>query len=73
MVDIGRKMYEKNGIEIIADNDGLLWLNGKHIEEGLGHKNDDNDNKITIKYHSDHRKRRYKLVTEPKNNGIEFL
>ena len=73
MVDIGRKMYEKNGIEIIADNDGLLWLNGKHIEEGLGHKNDDNDNKITIKYHSDHRKCRYKLVTEPKNNGIEFL
>ena len=45
MVDIGRKMYEKNGIEIKVDNDGLLWLNEKHIEEGLGHKNDNNHKK----------------------------
>ena len=39
MVDISRKTYGKNGIETIADNDGILWLNEKHIEKGLDHKN----------------------------------
>ena len=63
MVDISRKMYKRKSIEIIIDNDGILWLNKKHIEDRL-------DNKylqeITIKYHSDHRKHGYKLVEEPK-------
>ena len=31
-------MYERNGIEAIVDNDGILRLNENHIEEGLGHK-----------------------------------
>ena len=31
-------MYERNGIETIADNDGIMWLNEKHLEEGLDHK-----------------------------------
>ena len=30
-------MYERNGIETIVDNVGILWLNEKHIEDGLGH------------------------------------
>ena len=38
MVDINRKTYERNGIETIVDNDGVLSLNKKHIEEGLDHK-----------------------------------
>ena len=62
MVDISRKTYERNGIETIVDNDGILWLNEKHIEERLGHKN---LQEITTKY-SDHRKHRYELVEEPK-------
>ena len=33
MVDISRKTYERNDIETIVDNDGILWLNEKHIEE----------------------------------------
>ena len=33
MVDISREMYERNGIETIVDNDGILWLNKKYIEE----------------------------------------
>ena len=37
MVDISRKKYEKNGIETIVDNSGILWLNEKLIE-GLDHK-----------------------------------
>ena len=62
-VDISRKTYEWNDIETKVDNDGILWLNEKHIEEGLGHKNLE---EITTKYHLDHRKHRYELVTKPK-------
>ena len=29
----------KEMVERIVDNDGILWLNEKHIEEGLNHKN----------------------------------
>ena len=39
MADISRKTHERNGIETIVDNDGILWLNENHIDEGLGHKN----------------------------------
>ena len=34
LIDISRKTYEKNGIETIVDNYGILWLNEKHIEKG---------------------------------------
>ena len=27
-----------NGIETILGNDGILWLNGKHIKDGLDQK-----------------------------------
>ena len=27
MVNIGRKVFEGNGMETIVDNDGILWLN----------------------------------------------
>ena len=29
----------KETVERIVENDGILWLNEKHIEEGLNHKN----------------------------------
>ena len=38
MVDINKK-HENNDIEVIVDGIGMLWLNEKHIEEKLGHKN----------------------------------
>ena len=63
MVDISRKTYERNGIETIVDNDRILWLNGKHIQEGLDHKN---LREVTTKYNSNHRKHRYELLEEPK-------
>lgn len=53
-----------------VDNEAILWLNGKPIEEKLHHK-------IlwqrATKYHSDYVKHRYDLVKEQKNNPIEFL
>ena len=63
MVNISRKTYERNGIETIVDNDGILLLNERYIEKGLDHKN---LQEITIKYHSEHRKHRYEPVEEPK-------
>ena len=39
MVKISRKTYERNDIKTIVDNDEILWLNEKHIEEGLDHQN----------------------------------
>ena len=39
MVDIGKKTFENNGIEVIVDGIGTLSLNQKHIKEKLCHKN----------------------------------
>ena len=39
MIDISRKTYERNGIGIVVDNDGILRLNEKHIDDGLDHNN----------------------------------
>ena len=39
MVDIGKEIYENNGIEGIVDGIDTLRLNEKHTEEKLGHKN----------------------------------
>ena len=55
---MSRETYERNGVETIVDNDGIFWLNEKHIEEGLDHKY---LREITIKCHSGHRKDRYEL------------
>ena len=37
MVDISRKSYERNDIKIV-DDDGILWLNEKHVGERLDHR-----------------------------------
>ena len=69
-MDISKRTYERNDIETIVDNNGILWLNEKHTEEGVDHKQ---LREITIKYHSNHRKHRYELAEEPhKNNAIQF-
>ena len=38
MVDISRRTYERIGIEIVVDNDAILWLNEKPVVGGLDHK-----------------------------------
>ena len=40
-----------------------MWLNEKHIKEGLDQKSLE---EITIKYHSDHRKHKYEIIDETK-------
>ena len=39
MVNIDEGTFENNSIESIMDSIGTLWLNEKHIEEKLGHRN----------------------------------
>ena len=63
MVGIIRMTYERNYVETMVDSDGILWLNEKHIEEGLDYKN---LQMVTVKYLSDPRKQRYELENEPK-------
>ena len=29
--------YERNGVETIADNDRILWLNEEHVQKELDH------------------------------------
>ena len=54
IVDISRKTYETNGIETMVDNAGILWLNEKHLEVGLDHKQLKGIEQLNN--HSDHRK-----------------
>ena len=62
MVNITKEMYKSNGIEIITDNLNTLWLNEKHVEQQLEHKN---LREATNKYNKEYRKRKYELIDEP--------
>ena len=68
MVNINREMYQWNGIETLVDSNGILWSIEKQIKERL-------DKKLqvaTVKYIAGHKKHRYELADEPKNNPTEF-
>ena len=39
IVNITKEMYENNGIEVITYNLNTLWLNQRHVQKQLGHKN----------------------------------
>ena len=62
MFNITKETLENNGIEVIVDSVNTLWLNEKHIEEQLGHKN---LQVITNKYNKIYAKSRYELVDKP--------
>ena len=71
MVDITKETLENNDIEVIIDGVNTLWLNEKHIEEQLSHKNLP---AITIKYDKIYKKYRYELVDDPiKQPNRRFL
>ena len=57
------KTMTQNYIQVTVDAIGTLWLNEKHIEEKLGHKNLP---VITNKYDPVYKKHRYELVDKPK-------
>ena len=58
MINITKKTFENNDIEVIIDGVNTLRLNEKHTEEQLGHKNLPG---ITKKYDKIYKKHRYEL------------
>ena len=62
MVNITKETHENNDIEVIIDRFDNLWLNEKHIEQQLGHKNLP---AVTSKHDQIYRKCRHELIDEP--------
>ena len=58
MVNINKNTYENNDIVAMVDSIGIFWLNEKHIEEKLSHKNLP---AITNKYNQKYKKCRYDM------------
>ena len=71
MVNITKEMYENNGIEVITDNLNTLWLNKRHVQKQLGHKNLP---AVTNKYDEEYKKRRYELIDDSiKQSNRRFI
>ena len=71
MVNFTKEVFENNDIEVIVDSTDTLWLNERHIEKKLSHKNLP---AITNKYDEIYKKHRYELVDEPiKQPNRRFL
>ena len=58
MVNITKKTYEKNEIEVITDKFGKLWVNERHVQKQLGLKN---LSALTNKYVKKYKKQRSEL------------
>ena len=58
MVNITKKTYENNGIEVITDKFGKLWVNERHVQKQLGLKN---LSALTNKYVKKYKKQRSEL------------
>ena len=62
VVNIIKETYENNGIEVIINKFGELWLNKPHVQQQLGHKNLPAH---TNKYDEEYKKCRYELIDDP--------
>ena len=69
MVNITKETYENNDIEVITDKCGELWLNERHVQQQLGHKNLQT---VTSKYDKEYKKSISEL-NESKINHVEDL
>ena len=58
MVNITKKTYENNEIEVITDKFGKLWVNERHVQKQLGLKN---LSALTNKYVKKYKKQRSEL------------
>ena len=70
MVNITKETYENNEIEVITDEFGKLWLNERHVQEQLGHKNLP---ALTNKYDEKYKKCRYELNESTKQPHRRFI
>ena len=58
MVNITKETYENDSIEVITDEFGKLWVNERHVQGQLGHKNLP---ALTNKYDKKYKKHRSEL------------
>ena len=70
MVNITKETYEANGIEVITDKNGGLWLNERHIQRQLGLKNLP---ALTNKYDKEYKKQTSKLNESAKQSHRRFI
>ena len=63
VLKITKETRKNNGIEVEVDSVNTLWLNEKHIQKQLGHKNLP---VVTNKYDKKYKICRYELVDKPK-------
>ena len=64
MANITRETYEANGIEVITDAFGKLWLNERHIQ---------NLPALTKKYDKEYKKNRSELNESTKQSHRRFI
>ena len=62
MVNITKEEYEVSSIEVITDKLGELWLNERHVQQQLGHKNLP---ALTNKYDEGYKKCRCEVIDGP--------
>ena len=70
MTNITRETYEANGIEVIADKLGKLWLNERQVEKKLRHKNLP---ALTNQYPKEYKKERSELNISTKQPNRIFI
>ena len=70
MANITRETYEANGIEVITDKLDKLWLNERHVEKKLGHKNLP---ALTNQYPKEYKKQRSELNESTKQPNRKFI
>ena len=70
MAAITKETYENNGIEVITDKIGQLWLNETHIQKQLGLKN---LCALSNKYDKEYKKQRSKLNESTKQSHRRFI
>ena len=70
MVKVAKERYEANGIEVITDEFGKLWLNERHVQEELGNKN---LVALTNKYDKKYKKSKSELNESTKQPNRTFI
>ena len=70
MAAITKETYENNGIEVITDKIGELWLNERHIQKQLGLKNLP---ALTSKYDKEYKKIRSELNESTTHSQRRFI
>ena len=70
ITNITRETYKANGIEVIAEKLGKLWLNERHNEKKLGHKNLP---ALTNQYPKEYKKQRSDLNVSTNQPNRRFI